>query len=97
MEKLESKTIEEQLKKVSDWNLNGSKIHRSLIFKDFNECMFYINKIANIANELNHHPEWFNVYNKLDITLTSHDINGLSNLDFIFAEKVNSLISNISK
>lgn len=97
MRKLERKEIESQLKGLSKWKLKNSKIEKHFTFNDFNECMLYINKIADIANELNHHPEWFNVYNKLHITLTSHDVDGLSDLDFIFAHKINLLMSTLNK
>ena len=97
MKKLERNEIERQLKRIPNWAFNEYKIQKTLTFNDFNDCMVYINKIAHIANELNHHPEWCNVYNRLDITLTSHDVNGLSDLDFIFAEKIDLLISNNEK
>ena len=95
MIKLKTVEIEKRLKEVPNWILNQNKIQRNFKFKDFNECMVYINKIADIANELNHHPEWFNVYNNLDITLTIHDVKGLSELDFNFAKKIDSLIEKI--
>lgn len=97
MRKLEKIEIEEQLKNVPKWILSKNKIQRKFDFKDFNECMLYINKIASIANELNHHPEWYNVYNRLEITFTTHDVSGLSDLDFIFAKKIDVLISKNEK
>jgi len=50
-------------------------------------------RIALIAEAMNHHPEWFNVYNRVTIDLTTHDVGGISTLDFAFAEKVEKLLS----
>ena len=94
MRKLAENEIQEQLENLSNWTLNNKSITNTYTFKDFNEAMEVINKIALIANELNHHPEWSNVYNNLSITLTTHDANGLSDLDITFAKKVDLLISN---
>ena len=95
MEKLTQKKIEASLKTINNWKLVDNSIQKHFIFNDFNEAMDIVNKIAEIANELNHHPEWYNVYNKLEITLNTHDVNGLSELDFTFAKKINLLIENL--
>jgi len=94
MKKLEREEVINQLKGLSNWTFKESSIQKKITFKSFNECMIFINEVANIANELHHHPEWCNVYNKLEIKLTTHDVDGLSNLDFIFAEKIDLLIKN---
>lgn len=91
---LTKEEIEINLKKTNEWELIGNTIKKEFVFKDFIETIKIINEIADIANKLNHHPEWFNVYNKLEITLTTHDVNGLSDLDFNFAKKIDSLIEN---
>lgn len=88
MEKLKREEIDFKLKTINDWKLIGDSIQKKFVFKDFEEAMIIINQIAKIANDLNHHPEWFNVYNQLEITLNTHDVNGLSDLDFTFAKKV---------
>ncbi len=91
MKKLTKEEVDKSLQIINNWELIDNSIQKKFTFKDFNEAMKTINQIAEIANELNHHPEWFNVYNKLEIKLTTHDVNGLSKIDFKFAKKVDSL------
>lgn len=60
---------------------------------NFVDTFALMKDIAEVAEELNHHPEWFNVYSRLTIRLTTHDVGGLSELDFAMAERIDSLIS----
>jgi 4a-hydroxytetrahydrobiopterin dehydratase len=60
-------------------------------FKSFIEAWGFMSRAALIAEKLNHHPEWSNVYNVVDVTLTTHDCHGLSNLDITLAEKLDKL------
>jgi len=64
--------------------------------KNFCETFSLMTKIAEVAEELNHHPEWFNVYSRLTIRLTTHDVGGLSELDFTMAERIDELIQHLS-
>lgn len=61
-------------------------VKRSFQFKDFNEAFAFMTRVALAAEKSDHHPEWFNVYNKVDITLTTHDAGGLSIRDILLAE-----------
>ena len=65
--------------------------------RDFRETFSLMTKIAEVAEELNHHPEWFNVYSRLTIRLTTHDVGGLSELDFTMAQRIDLLIQHISQ
>ncbi|XP_015929543.2 probable pterin-4-alpha-carbinolamine dehydratase [Parasteatoda tepidariorum] len=56
-------------------------IHKEFVFKNFNEAFGFMTRIAMQAEKMDHHPEWFNVYNKVQITLSSHDVSGLSDRD----------------
>jgi 4a-hydroxytetrahydrobiopterin dehydratase len=94
MVKLSKKEVEEQVSELTNWTLENSKISKTFVFKNFKEAFEAITQIAAIANELNHHPEWSNVYNKLTVALTTHDVEGLSNLDFIFAKKIDLITAN---
>ncbi|KVH60999.1 pterin-4-alpha-carbinolamine dehydratase [Burkholderia cepacia] len=60
-------------------------IQRSLRFADFNEALGFMTRVAIKAQEMNHHPEWFNVYNRVDITLSTHDADGLTERDIELA------------
>ncbi len=69
------------------------KLHKEFKFKNFIEAFGFMSRVALIAEGMNHHPEWFNVWNKVVIDLTTHDVGGISNLDFEFAEKVEGLLT----
>merc|ERR1711911_361948 len=65
------------------WTLveNRDAIYKEFIFKDFNQAWGFMSRVALRAEKMDHHPEWFNVYNKVQITLSTHDVNGLSQRD----------------
>jgi len=70
------------------WRLDETgrdAIKKQFVFKDFNEAFGFMTRIALKADKMDHHPEWTNVYNKVDITLSSHDVNGLSERDILMA------------
>ena len=69
----------------------GAAITRSFVFADFEEAFAFMTRVALIAEKRDHHPEWFNVYNKVDITLTTHDAGGLSLRDVKMARKIDAL------
>ncbi|EGD81600.1 transcriptional coactivator/pterin dehydratase [Salpingoeca rosetta] len=75
------------------WKLQKDRdaIEKSFNFKDFSEAWAFMSRVALKAEELCHHPEWFNVYNRLDVTLSTHDVSGLSAKDFTMAEFMDSL------
>lgn len=79
----------------SGWKLveNRDAIYKEFMFKNFNEAFGFMTRTALLAEKMDHHPEWFNVYNKVQITLSTHDCNGLSNKDI----KLASFMDTISK
>ncbi len=93
MQKLSQTEIQEKLKILnltaeSNWQIKNHKLHKEFVFKNFIAAFSFMSKVALIAEKLNHHPEWFNVYNKLSIDLTTHDVLGISELDFELANKI---------
>ena len=79
--------------KASGWTeVDGrDAIHKTFVFKNFVEAWGFMSRAAIWAEKLNHHPEWSNVYNRVDVLLTTHDVNGLSSLDAKLARKLDSL------
>tara|TARA_B100001248_G_C27223015_1_gene381207 strand:- start:379 stop:660 length:282 start_codon:yes stop_codon:yes gene_type:complete len=75
----------------SNWNLVDNKIQREFIFKDFLSAFNFIKELADLAENLNHHPDIFNSYNKVIITLTTHDLGGVSKKDFKLAMEIDNL------
>lgn len=89
---LSKELVSQYLEEVGSWELKKETIERSFVFTNFDEAMIFVNKVADIAREEEHHPD-INVhdYKKVTITLTTHAIHGLSANDFIVAAKINDL------
>ncbi|MAM33691.1 MAG: 4a-hydroxytetrahydrobiopterin dehydratase [Micavibrio sp.] len=87
MSKLNSQEIEKQANKLENWTVSsdGSKLIASYQFKDFKRAWAFMSACALKAEQMQHHPEWSNVYNKVDIELTTHDVGGLTEKDFEMA------------
>ena len=82
------------LARLPDWQLVDDAIHRSLRFADFSAAWGFMTRVALLAEQMNHHPEWSNVYNRVDITLRTHDLPGgpgLSDLDLDLAAAIDRL------
>ncbi|MEM9501333.1 MAG: 4a-hydroxytetrahydrobiopterin dehydratase [Pseudomonadota bacterium] len=77
-----------------DWTLarEGKAVTRTFQFKDFSEAWGFMSRVALIADSQDHHPEWFNVYAKVEITLTTHDAGGLSQRDAVMAKAIDGLV-----
>ena len=74
------------------WRLVDGKLHRELRFSDFSEAFGFMARVALAAEQLGHHPEWTNVWNRVVIDLTTHDTGGLSNLDLALARRIDALV-----
>lgn len=89
---LSEQAAEELHKEIPEWTLKDNKLEREFKCGDFREAIGFINKVAEIANAEDHHPEIWNSYNKVRITLWTHKIGGLSRNDFIVAAKIDKLL-----
>ncbi len=74
------------------WERRGDTIFKQFKFRSFVRAFGFMSSVAIICDKQNHHPEWFNCYNTVDITLTSHDVGGLSERDFKLATSVEKLL-----
>lgn len=85
--KLTSEERSTQLSQLASWQAVTGRdaIHRQLKFADFNEAFGFMTRVAIKAQEMNHHPEWFNVYHTVDITLTTHEAGGVTERDIALA------------
>jgi len=73
------------------WKIEDGKLHRTFVFKDFVGAFAFMTDVAREAEALNHHPEWFNVYNRVTIHLVTPDQRGMTSLDFDLAHKAQTL------
>jgi 4a-hydroxytetrahydrobiopterin dehydratase len=89
--KLSNEQIEQHLRALPGWSLMAGKLHRELAFPDFVRAFGFMTRLALVAERMNHHPEWSNVYGRVVIDLTTHDAGGLSELDFELARQVDAL------
>jgi 4a-hydroxytetrahydrobiopterin dehydratase len=89
--KLSDSETKDQLAKIKGWSLVNGKLHREFQCKDFVTAFGNMTRVALVAEAMNHHPEWFNVWNKVVIDLNTHSVKGLSNLDFELAGKINEI------
>ena len=79
---------------LKDWaEVDGrDAISKTFQFKNFNAAFGFMSRCALMAEKMDHHPEWSNVYNRVKIYLTTHDADGISERDFILAERINALL-----
>ena len=89
--KLESEEVNRRMTGLSGWELREGKLHREFRFADFAEAFVFMSSMARVAERMNHHPEWCNVYSRVVIDLTTHDVGGLSEKDFEMAAAADRL------
>ena len=93
--KLTEQEINDSLARVPGWELVAGKLHRELTFSSFVEAFGFMSAVALVAESMQHHPEWLNVYNRVVIDLSTHDVGGLSVLDFELAEQIGRLANKL--
>ena len=90
--KMTEEQVRSALATLPGWELSAGKLHRTFKFADFNQAWGFMCRVALIAEKMDHHPEWFNVYNTLRVDLSTHDADGITELDVQLAAKINALI-----
>lgn len=75
------------------WTIEGEHLKRSFRFRDFSEAFGFMARVALLAEQQDHHPEWFNVWNRVDVALTTHDADGLSVRDLRLAKAIDALLA----
>lgn len=91
---IEKNRLPVELESLDGWLLtdDGSAIRKQFKFKNFSEAFSFMTRVAFLAEQHNHHPEWFNVYNRVDITLTTHEANGITIKDLTLAKLIEGLL-----
>jgi 4a-hydroxytetrahydrobiopterin dehydratase len=89
--KLSDAEVQHELARAKGWSLVNGRLHRAFECKDFAAAFGKMTQVALVAESMNHHPEWFNVWNKVVIDLNTHSVQGISSLDFQLAAKINEI------
>ena len=90
---LNNEELKELIAKIPGWEINPKYIKREFNFENFIEAFSFMTKIALICEKYNHHPNWENVYSKVIIKLSTHDLGGITNLDETIAKEINGIIN----
>ncbi len=94
--KLEDTTVQTRLSEIPGWEFRDGRLHREFRFKDFVNAFQFMTESAKLAEKLQHHPDWHNVYNQVNVDLNTHDANGITDLDFQMAKGMNDSFDKIS-
>ena len=89
---LKDEALKKLASKIPEWEIMSNHIEREFNFGNFIEAFSFMTKVALICEKHNHHPNWENVYSKIIIKLTTHDLGGISNLDQTIASEINDIL-----
>lgn len=90
-QKLTDKEVTTAISQLPEWKVVNAKLNRAFKFASFVDAFAFMTKVAFAADKMDHHPELFNVYNRVVIDLATHDVDGISNLDIELAKTINDL------
>src|SRR5690348_1370464 len=93
--KLTEDEIHKLLSRMPGWREVNGKLHKTYECKDFNAAFGNMTRVALIAEAMNHHPEWANVWNRVSFDLVTHSVKGISDLDFVLAEKIEEIFAGV--
>ncbi len=96
MDRLSHEDIETRLEELSEWSLSGDALQRTFRFDDFRGAMAFVSRIADLAEEQQHHPDILIRYNKVTLTLSTHDAGGLTDKDFTLARGTDAVVTPVS-
>ena len=91
--KLSDDEIAKLLSRMPGWRVANGKLHKTYECKDFNAAFGNMTRVALIAEAMNHHPDWANSWNRVCFDLVTHSVKGISDLDFVLAEKIEEIFS----
>lgn len=92
LQKLTEEETDARLDDLDGWTVLDGKLQRDFTFDDFVGAFGFMSQVALLAESMDHHPEWFNVYNRVSIHLMTHDVDGISEKDFELAAKIDDVL-----
>jgi 4a-hydroxytetrahydrobiopterin dehydratase len=93
--KLSSEDVSARIASLPDWKLASDKLHREYKFADFTHAFAFMAAVATVAEKMDHHPDWQNVYNRVTVDLSTHDAGGITVLDFELATAMENMASRL--
>jgi 4a-hydroxytetrahydrobiopterin dehydratase len=93
VQKLSEAEVRARLSEIQGWQLVDGKLQKTFTFGSFVHAFGFMSSVALLAEAMNHHPEWSNVYSRVTIALNTHDVSGISELDFALAKKIEGIAS----
>ena len=96
IKKLTEEEIKTKLTKLLNWEVKDNKLHKLFKFKTFNQAFSFMTGVAMVCEKMDHHPEWSNVYGNVNVELVTHRVAGLTELDFILAQKMDEIAKRMS-
>lgn len=90
---LDEQTLQQELQALPSWVIQNGKLHREFIFANFIDAFGFMTRVALLAERLDHHPEWFNVYRRVVVDLVTHDVGGISTKDIALAKAMEALLA----
>jgi len=90
-QKLSEAEVRTRLPEIPGWELVGGKLHKAFRFGSFVQAFGFMTSVALVAEAMNHHPDWSNVYNRVTIDLNTHDVGGISALHFTLAKRIDEI------
>ncbi len=91
--KASDQEIERFITAHDSWSVEGGKLYREFVFRDFCEAFGFMTAVALVAERSNHHPDWRNVYKRVTVQLTTHEAGGITQRDFDLAEQMDKIVS----
>jgi 4a-hydroxytetrahydrobiopterin dehydratase len=93
VQKLSEAEVRARLSEIQGWQLVDGKLQKTFTFGSFVQAFGFMSSVALLAEAMNHHPEWSNVYSRVTIALNTHDVSGISELDFALAKKIEGIVA----
>jgi len=90
--RLSDEVLSQQMPSLPGWTLEDGKLHREFQFEDFVEAFGFMARVALVAESMNHHPEWSNVWNRVVVDLSTHDAGGITELDLELARRMDRML-----